>query len=307
MSKELEKFKAEQKKLAAVVKMYSLENVSAAKKSYALAVGDAVASGESHVREAMAIARDNGVQGDKLADFMKDKKFAAAVDVFRTAVKKCKDKKEMLATLCNGAGKTHDLLAVQLAAMDKDLKGRPGKSASKAEIQALRDDVAKTMKEMKTASGLEATLNKRDQTYTDNFDAHMTRLLKTAPDAAEIARDNTMLPQMLVDRNRKKQVSLAMAALKRVNEACSKALDAAADDMAAAQPLLAAAAKDVTAITALRDAFKKAVDHADSTKALHATKDEKAVRKAMADLDKALDAANRKLRGTATTLKKAKA
>jgi hypothetical protein len=305
MSKELEKFKADLKKHAALIKMYSLEDVTAAKKAFTLLVGDTVAGGESHLKEAMATARDNGVQGDTLADFVKDKKFAAALDVFKTSVATCKEKREYFAALCNGAGKTHDILAKIHTDIEKDLKSRSGRSQSKSEIEALRDDLAKTMKELKTASGLESTLNKRDQGYPDGFNDHVARILKTAPDAAEVARDNTMLPQKLVDRNRKKQVSLAIAAVNRVNDACSKALEAAADDMAAAKPRLAAAANDVKVVEALRDDFKAAVAHGDKTHAIEGTKDEAAVRKALADLEKAADAASRKLRGTVTTLKKA--
>lgn len=67
-----------------------------------------------------------------------------------------------------------------------------------------------------TENASEMVLNKRDESYGDNGAAHLVRVLKGAPDVQKRARDATMLPQLLVDRNRKKQLTLGLGAFKRV-------------------------------------------------------------------------------------------
>jgi len=83
-------------------------------------------------------------------------------------------------------------------------------------------------------------------------------------------------------------------------------MTAAEQDLSVAKPHLAAAAKEAITVSQMRDAYKKALDFVDSKNDLAGTKDEAAVRKVLAELNKAADQADRMVRGTMTTIKKAR-
>jgi hypothetical protein len=306
MAKELDKFKQRYDKVAPKLKKLTVEEAGKLKKSFGLSVGDASASGESHMIESMANARDNGVTGDRLQDFMKDKGFKLAVEAFTIAVNQADKLQGELKAFCDEATAAAAELAKIKTDIDKDLKGRKDKSESKSEIVALGDQIEGDIKALKKTAAVWDSVPPKQRDYVANYEKTIDKILKTAPDVQERQRDATELPQMLVDRNRKQATTRAAGFARKVKEACEAAIEAAGTDLAGAQPHLKAAAASLTELKTVHDSFKKAVDYADGKRSLDGTKDEAAVRKAMSDIEKLYEMAERTLRGTATTIKKAK-
>jgi len=141
MSKELTKFQATYKKLAPKVKVYTKKNAQDLSRQVKSAFQSANFHGEEMIAEAMANARDNGVTGDKYADFIKDKGFQDAIKVFDKAVGLMDTPQKELKKFCAQAAQTADELAVLHTQIEKDLKKRKDKSDTKKDIEKLRDQI----------------------------------------------------------------------------------------------------------------------------------------------------------------------
>lgn len=307
MSKELAKFQADYKKIEADIKRCAFDKVKPVGDAYSLRAMDVSTVGEDNVRDSLANGRDAGVTGDKLADFMKFAGFKNAVATLKKAAADLDKERAEFETLCLDAGKTQAAAEKLLASITKDLKGRKDKSATKADIQQMETDVGKDVADLKKAAGVYAKIQKWRLDYPNQVDAAVTKLLAEAPATQAATRDDNLLPQMLVDRMRKKQLNQVSSALKDINEAVDAAVAAAGTDLKAAQPHLKTAAGRLVDLGKVRDGFKGAIAHADKSGALNGTKDEAAVRKVMDQMEKAHQAGERRIRGAATTIKKAAA
>ncbi len=306
MSKEFEKFKATFKTLEPDARMYSAEKVGNEAKAYSLRAGDISVSGEGHLSDSMVVARKNGVTGKALADFMKDAGFKDAMAVYRKAMAGLAKMQADLLDSCKGAATALAQFEKLGTAMAKDLKARSGKSESKKEIEALQTEVAAIVKDLKKAAGAFAALPQLRREYPDKIDANIERILKKAPEAQAISRENTVLPQLMVDRNMTMAKKKALAHLKRINDGCAHALDlAAADNAKGAQAALKDAATELEALKKIDDEFRTVISRYKGDIAV--AKNKAAILKTAADVAKAHDLAESKLRGAATTIKKAAA
>ncbi|MFY0310777.1 hypothetical protein ACFMBG_12870 [Leisingera sp. D0M16] len=304
MAKELEKFKAEHKKLAAGTKKFTTAEGEKIKKRIGISLGNAW-EGEDYFRESLAKARADGVKSEKLADFQKNKHSKDGLITWNKAVDILQGDVDAMKSFCTDA-KAHLAKMNKLAAdIGKDLKKRAKSSASKKDIEALQGELDKEIAAVKKASEYEGKLNAAQKLYAANFQKKVDKILKEKPDSHDKKMDATELPQLLVDRNLKKYTNQVGALVKAINAHCVAAIDKAGQGLKAAAPDLKAAAakfKDLKKINDQYQAVKK--------KFPGAINDSKDKKKLLATLKKFNDltaAAERKVRGTTVTIKKAAA
>src|SRR5690606_23428246 len=107
--------------------------------------------------------------------------------------------KDLMAA-CDRAAKAAGELTKLKAEIDKDLKSRKDKSESKSDIEKLKAKVEADLKDMRDAAAVYGRMDARAKNYCNDYEKHIARILKQAPEAQKAQRDSTMLPQMLVDR-----------------------------------------------------------------------------------------------------------
>jgi len=304
MAKELEKFKAEHKKLAAGTKKFTTAEGDKIKKRIGISLGNAW-EGEDYFRESLAKARADGVTSGKMADFQKNKHFKDGMATWNKSVDLHQGEVDAMKGFCTEA-KAHLAKMNKLAGeIEKDLKKRSKTSASKKDIEALQGTLAKEMAEVKKASDYEGKLNAMQKLYAANFQKNVAKIMKESPDSHDKKKDMTELPQLLVDRNLKKYTNQVGALVKAINAHCVAAIDKAGQDLKAAAPDLKAAAAKFKDLKKINDQYQTV-----KKKFPGAIEDSKDKKKLLATLKKFNDltaAAERKVRGTTVTIKKAAA
>lgn len=304
MAKELEKFKAEHKKLAAGTKKFTTAEGDKIKKRIGISLGNAW-EGEDYFRESLAKARADGVTSGKLADFQKNKHFKDGMTTWNKAVDIHQGEVDAMTAFC-GEAKAHLAKMSKLAAdIEKDLKKRSKTSDSKKDIEALQGALAKEIAGVKKASEYEGKLNAMQKLYAANFQKNVAKIMKEKPDSHDKKLDATELPQLLVDRNLKKYTNQVGTLVKAINAHCVAAIDKAGEDLKAAAPDLKAAAAKFKDLKKINDQYQTV-----KKKFPGAIDDSKDKKKLLATLKKFNDltaAAERKLRGTTVTIKKAAA
>jgi hypothetical protein len=305
MSKELKKFEDRHKKLASGIKQYTRKNADALKKQVYSNYLSAKDHGEGLVTEAIADARDNGITGNKFADFAKDSGFKDALKTFNKAVDAVEKPLKELETFTANALQLADSLAVLHGDIVKDLKKRKDKSESKADIENLQAAIEKEHQEVTAAAKVLDSIPKPQREYGANFQKVVDKLVKEAPEAAAAKRDAVVLPQMLVDRNRAKGKNGAVKAYRDIKALCDEALVKSETSIKDAQSLVREAATILKKLKSTNDDFDKALKHVAKSSTFKTSKDKKKIEDDVATIAKAYEQAERQVRGIATTLKKA--
>ncbi len=303
MAKEWDKFETDYKKLAPTIKSHAFAEASA----YAKRMGTAHANcsqGEMNLAESMVTARKGGVTGAGLADFVKDKGFKEALGLLDTAASMLTAETRAFEKFCQEAGTTSAEVGKLQTAIEKDLKGRKDSSATKKDIQALLDQTIVDQKDLtKCSKYYGERVNPAILNYAKNFQKTVAGIMKQAPQEQEKAKEATEMPQLFVDRNIKSNFTKAVAGAKRVEEACSSAIDAAGGGIEKALPFLKTAKTELEKVKEVNDQYVTAVSKFGKT--LDVSKDKDKIEKMIAAIAKAYETAERKFRGAATTIKKA--
>lgn len=302
MAKEWDKFQSDYKKLAPKITEYSAANASVAKTRINTANTNC-GEGERNLSDAMVGARKNGVTGDTLVDFMKDKGFADDYKALKSANNMLAEELQTMEAFSKEAATVVAELVKLDAAITKDLKGRKDKSESKKDIEALQGKIAEDLKSVKDAAGKWAAVEPLKKNLPGKFPDTVARILKQAPDVQAKRQEAEMLPMLLVDRNLKSNVSKAAALAKKIMDDTSAAIDLAADDMAGAAKLIKASSEDLKKLSELNASYQKLLSTNKQDIAISLDKDK--IEKAIKDIAKAYTIGETKLRGAATTLKKA--
>jgi hypothetical protein len=302
MAKELEKFKADLKKLDADIKAHSAERAAAAWQKLRMAKSNCD-TGEDHMKESLVDAREEGVTGDTLADFMKSKSFAEAKKLLDVTVRDLVAELKSFDDFCTNAEKTALKVGTINTAIQKDLKGRKDKSESKKEIQALQESTYEIYQELMKSNAFKDKPNKATRDYVANYAKTIKSIIETAPEEAQRQKDATMLPQLLVDRNLKRNLGLATSGKKKVDELCDQAIEAAGDNLSAAAPFLKEAQTELNKVKEIKEDYEKiATQYKD---AVEVSKDKSKIEKAIKMIAASHEEGERKLRGTVTVIKKA--
>ena len=305
MSKELKKFEGEFKKIKPKLKTHNKDTAARLKKlTYSIWL-DCTSQGEEYLAESMVPAFKAGVKGTNLADFMKVKEFKEAYNTLKTAANN-------LAIEVNKAAAMQKEALGLLAATNKldaditkDLKKRKDKSKSKTDIENMQKEVKAAATEFTAAGKAHDNLLPGAKQYPGSFTKKVQKVLKTPPAKAQSMLDATVLPQLLQDRNLTSNRNKVKKALEIVNSKCDDAMKAAETDLKSAGAPLKAAAAAFKALKEIHDQYVRAKNDNRVKKQINDSKDKASILKAIGFFEKAYVAAERKFRGTSTTIKKA--
>ncbi|MEX0303940.1 MAG: hypothetical protein AB3N24_16095 [Leisingera sp.] len=304
MAKELEKFKAEHKKLAAGTKKFTTSEGEKLKKRVGISLGNAW-EGEDYFRESLAKARKDGVESKKMADLQKNKHFKDGLTTWNKATDIHQEELNAMLGFCKDAQAHLTKIQKLLGDIDKDLKKRSKSSSSKKDIESLRDTLAKEAAEVKKAVQYEGKLNAAQKFYAANFNKTVDKILKESDASHDKKLDATELPQLLVDRNLKKYTTRVGALVKSINGHCVAAIEKAGKDLKAAAPDLKAAAAKFKDLKKINDQYQTAKKKFPG--AINDSKDKKKLLATLKRFNDLTTAAERKIRGTTVTIKKAAA
>ena len=303
MAKEWDKFQATYKKIEPKLKIYTEAN--GAKKSAILSNAYSNCSvGENNITDSIVTARENGITGNELKGFMKDKGFQEAMKLYTLAVNEMDTAQKDYGAFCAAARGVADEVATLHAAIEKDLKGRKDKSESKKEIEGLRDQLGKDWPLLDAVAKRNTkNTSPAKEKYVENYQKTIDTLLKEAPEEQQRKKDESELPQLLVDRNIKSNFSKAVGMVKRIDEHCAAALEASEEDLKAAAPHLKLAVGELSPLKKLSDSYEEVAKRFDAN--IQNSKDEAKIRKMIGAITKGFADSDRKIRGIATTIKKA--
>lgn len=307
MSKEYEKFKAEyDKKIKPKLKSHGKSEAGKLTERIRISFSNAW-EGENVLKEGLVPAHEAGITGTKLADYMKNKDFKDSYDAYKTSV-------EMFAKVLIEA-ETYEKEALAVTALatkldadiTKDLKKRKDRSKSKTDIEALQKDVKAAITQFADAAKMHSKQNKMRKEYPVRFTKNVQDILKTPPDQARLQKDSTELPQLFVDRVLKGNTNKAALFYKTIKAKTDEALELAETDLGAASGPVREAAVELKAFSNIAKEYAKAMKDRNVKSALDQSKDKAKVLKTVKAMQDAFADAERRVRGVATTLKKAAA
>ena len=303
MAKEWDKFQATYKKLEPKLKIFDETNADKKSQVFRLAYANCSA-GENNISDSMVTARENGVTGTELKDFLKDKGFLEAIKLHNVAVRDMDTGQKDYKAFCTEARPFADEIAALHKDIEKDLKGRKDKSESKKDIEGLRDQLADDWKAVDTVAKRYASgMSPAKENYVANYQKTINALLKQAPEDQANQKDDTELPQLLVDRNIKANFGKAVGMVKRIDDHCDTALQESGTDVKLAAPHLKLAVVELGTLKKIKDSYDEVVGKYDAD--IKNSKDEAKIRKMIAAILNGYADSERKIRGLAATIKKA--
>ena len=303
MAKEWDKFQATYKKLEPKLKIFDETNADKKSQVFRLAYANCSA-GENNISDSMVTAREKGVTGTELKDFLKDKGFQEAINLHNVAVRDMDTGQKDYKTFCTEARTFADEIAALHKDIEKDLKGRKDKSESKKDIEGLRDQLADDWKAVDTVAKRYASgMSPAKENYVANYQKTINALLKKAPEDQANQKDDTELPQLLVDRNIKANFGKAVGMVKRIDDHCATALEESGTDVKLAAPHLKLAVGELGELKKIKDSYDEVVAKYDTD--IKNSKDEAQIRKMIAAILTGYADSERKIRGLAATIKKA--
>lgn len=302
MSKEFEKFEKDYKKLQPKLKKYT--NTEAGKISKRIKNASSTSGqGEINLIECCATARENGVTGNNLKDFMADKSFQEGLKLYDRAFGMFQEECKNAEKFCKEADDAYDDLARLYQAMEKDLKKRKDKSASKKDIEELKTKLEKAAPTLKAVSQFYGKMPPAYHPTAADFQKTVNNIIKKAPAEQAKQKADTVLPQQLHDRVINKNHNICVKAAKDASALVDAAMKKAETDLKAATPALKKASELVKLLKTHNDTYGKIKrDYAD---ALKNSKDAAKIHKMIDVIAKAYAATERKVRGAVTTIRKA--
>ena len=303
MSKEFDKFQSDYKKIAPKLTSYTKAAADKLFAKISSTYTTTILAGERHLAESTAVARGQGVVGDKIQDFMKNKAFADALKAYDVSVGFVKEAQDAMNKFSLEAREVCNSLATLQKAIEKDLKSRKDSSATKTDIEKLKKQIEGDFQGCEYAADRAGKVPLVQANYVANFQKNVDKILKAAPETQQEKLDDTMLPQLLVDRNIKKATTHSLSLTKKIAELCDSAIDQAATDVKLAAPLLKEAAGLLIEVKKTSETYAKALEH--SKKQLEKSTEKDKIYKSVETIGKAYEASERRIRGTATTIKKA--
>jgi hypothetical protein len=304
MSKEFAKFDAEYKKISAQYK--ALMGTLGADASKRLQLANAnVTEGKANLRDSLVTARKNGVTGSSFADFAKDKSFQEGMQLLNRAVNDLEARIKDIDDI--GAKATTAVAAIDTLArnIDKDLASRKDTSESKKEIEKLQQTLVNDRKALAPLAKLGTDKVKPYQrNYSKDLQQTVAAIVKEAPQAQAQAKRDTEAPQKLQDRVLNTSMNKCIGLNKEVGNLCESAMKkAGAGDKSGMQADLKKALEQRKALTAIVTEYQSVIK--DYKAVVDDSKDKSKILAAVAKMAELDAAAERAVRGTMTTIKKA--
>lgn len=289
---------------------------------------------EGKLPDTLVKARENGVTGDNLAAFKKDKVFADAyklldkeVDVLWAVQVKIKNIENEALTTANDLKTLSERIDKDLKDHEKDQKDAeakakksppPPKEQLAAEIQrradaktakdlqALQVTIAKDRKDLTEAADLfDKQTDRKMTTYAAKFDKMIEKILDLAPEGKDDGKDggdDPDLPGNLQFKPFSVTVKKAVLQGKTIEKHCAMAAEKAKKDKKQAVPELKAAVTGLAALKKLRISLGK--EQKKAMPALRKSPREKDYQKLFMDIETAFQSAVKVHRGAVMTIAK---
>ena len=166
---------------------------------------------EKALGKAAIEAYEAGVTTKKLAEFMKDKGFAAALKLLENDRKMLVAELKLLEAHCDKCRAAVHLLDDMVGAMDKVLVASKGKDKSVERVAAkkVRDGLYERFQELSEASNLRYLPDKYMTSFDGQFDKLIEHLLAQALKKGKDPVEEVELPQPLTDKKLAATVKLA--------------------------------------------------------------------------------------------------
>lgn len=299
MIREWEKFHAEFKKLKSTADRYS-DKIAGGYLKQITQSKTACDKAEMELSQAVDEAREGGVTGKTLDDFMKFKDFAAARKKMDTALTGLDDDIKGLSTYCREAQKLSDQIVTLHKALEKDLKARKSVSDGRKETEALLDDIDAQYQRLMIVVAHKNRPPRASLLYVDLFPKTLAKIIANAPKVG--ASSSPGLPEMFDLSTLKDKVTRALTGSNRAIRACADATDAMPADPVAATKSLKSARDELDKLKTVDRAYREAaVKH---HKLIAAAPESAKIEKLMASIAKSLQAAERAVLAAAAVVKK---
>ncbi len=201
MAEDWAKLIAEAKKLESRFKDLTLEDAKALWK----VLQDRDKSMEAHekaLQKAAIAAYEVGVGSKKVAEFMKDKGFAAAFKLLEADGKLLKPELKQLDTYCDKCSDAAKVVKDLIADMDKALTASKGKdkSAERTAAKKVRDALHERLDDMNAASNMSVLPEKYLTEFDKNFDKIIEHLIAEAFKKGKDPEAAAEIPQPLAEK-----------------------------------------------------------------------------------------------------------
>ena len=299
MLKDWEKFHSDYKKLKATADRYT-DKVAGGHLKQITQSKTACDTGETDLTQAVQEAREAGVTGKTLDDFLKFKAFAAAKKKMDTAVTGLRDDIKDLTSYCGEAQKVSDQVVALHKALEKDLKSRKSFSDGRKETEAVLAAMDDEYQRLMIVVAHKDRPARTTLIYVDLFPKTLAKIISNAPKVG--AKANADLPDMFDLSTLKDKVTRALTGSNKVIRASGEATEAMPADPAAATKALKTARDELDKLkTVDRDYREAAIKH---HKLIEAAPERAKIEKLVASIAKSLQAAERAVLAAAAELKK---
>lgn len=217
MAEDWAKLIAEAKKLESRFRDLSLEDAKALWKT----LQDRDKSMEAHekaLQKAAIAAYEAGVGSKKVAEFLKDKGFAAAFKLLEADGKLLKPELKQLDTYCDKCSDAAKVVKDLIADMDKALTASKGKdkSADRTAAKKARDALHERLDDLNAASNLSVLPEKYLTDFDKNFDKIIEHLIAEAFKKGKDPEAAAEIPQPLTEKKLQAAQKEALALHKTV-------------------------------------------------------------------------------------------
>ncbi len=253
MADAFKKLQAEYDKFLPDLKTFSEKECEAKLKTF-LDLYKKTVDEEEKVAATLKGARENGVAGDKVEDFKKDKGFKDAYKIYDKLLDELDKIQKTCIQMRNEAAMIGKNMALLDKQIDKDFKG-----SKELKVELLRKVLQKGMKDMQAASQLyDKKVDKTTDMYVTKWEKQVARILALAPPAPKPI--GASLPDDLSDDKLVKIEKEMQVAAKKIDAFCKKAL-ALSKTKPFGEKAYLMAGKELKNTEPLLEVMKKTVDN----------------------------------------------
>jgi len=250
-------------------------------------------------------ARDNGVTGDGLADFKKDKGFYDVYKMLQKNADMMYAAQQDLKVATNQARQTSDQIKALEAYIDKDVKARKVKPspADLKELDKLRKEMATARKDLDIAGDMMTkSVDRKLATYVEKLGKNLDKLLDLAPKVEGDGDSKEKLPSEIQDKTLSVAVKKVQLLAKTISKHCETAFTKSLEDRKLAAPEMKAggiALSNLKKLYLQHNGYLK--KHA---KVIKASEDQAKMKKAFETIEKAFKDSERLWKSTSADIVK---
>ena len=237
-TKEWDKFIADFKKLSAAIDRNDSKTMKRLVDNF-LIWGKNAETLEDNLVKTLPKARENGVTGDSLSDFKKDKGFSEVYKTLQKTIDMMYAAQQEMKVTTNNARQTSDQLKALEGYIEKDLKSRKAKPspADMKELDKLRKQIATARKDLDVSGDMMGkAVDRKLATYVEKSGDNIKKLLDLAPQVKGADDKVALRPAPLNEQKMVLAWKQARLTAKKIDKHCEAALKWAFEDKKRAAP-----------------------------------------------------------------------